>query len=285
MIFRSDFMNKSKRLKELLNSDETLIMPDAYDSISAKLIEKAGFKAIQCSGYSFSIAAGYKREIDVSLNENIEWTRRIVESVDVPVMADAEDGYGGPEEVIETVDKFIDAGVAGLNLEDQIPDGKSKLSIIDEDLMAQKIILARETAEAEGNHDFIINGRTDALRSTENREDGLEIAINRANQYLEAGADLVFVTYAATLDEVKKIVKEVKGPVSIAAGQPYNIKEFRIDDLKKCGVARISLPTLLIYSSLQGINNSLEHLKEDKLQKFDENGLLYPNNELIKLLD
>lgn len=284
MIFRSDFMNKSKRLKELLNSDETLVMPDAYDSISAKLIEKAGFKAIQCSGYSFSIAAGYKGETDVSLNENIELTRRIAESVDVPVMADAEDGYGGPEEVIETVDKFIRAGVAGLNIEDQIPDNKSKLSIIDEDLMAQKIILTRETAEAEENHDFIINARTDALRSTENREDGLEIAIDRANQYLEAGADLAFITYAATLDEVKKIVKEVKGSVSIAAGQPYNIKEFSIEDLKKCGVRRISLPTLLIYSSLQAIKNSLEYLKEDKLQKFDKNGLLYPNSELIKLL-
>lgn len=277
-------MNKSKKLKKLLNSGETLIMPDAYDSISAKLIENAGFKAVQCSGYSFSIAAGYRRETDVSLNENIEWTRRIVESVDVPVMADAEDGYGGPEEVIDTVDKFIDAGVAGLNLEDQIPDGKSKLSIIDEDLMAQKIILARETAEAEGNHDFIINGRTDALRSTENREDSLEIAIDRANQYLEAGADLTFITYAATLDEVKKIVKKVKGPVSIAAGQPYNIKEFSIEDLKKCGVARISLPTLLIYSSLQGIKNSLEHLKNDNLSQFTDEGYLYSNNELVELL-
>lgn len=278
------FMNKSKRLKKLLNSDETLIMPDAYDSISAKLIEKAGFKAVQCSGYSFSIAASYRGETDVSLTENIEWTRRIVESVDVPVMADAEDGYGGLEEVIETVDKFIDAGVAGLNIEDQIPDNKSKLSILDEDLMVQKIILARETAEAEENHDFIINGRTDALRSTENREEGLEIAIDRANQYLEAGADLAFVTYAATLDEVKKIVKEVKGPVSIAAGQPYNIKEFSIDDLKKCGVARISLPTLIIYSSLQGIKNSLEYLKNDNLSHFTDEGYLYHVSELTELL-
>lgn len=277
-------MNKSRILKKLLNSGETLIMPDAYDSISAKLIQNTGFKAVQCSGYSFSIAAGYKRETDVSLTENIEWTRRIVESVDVPVMADAEDGYGGPEEVIETVDKFIDAGVAGLNIEDQIPDNKSKLSIVDEDLMVQKIILARETAEAEGRHDFIINGRTDALRSTENREDGLEIAINRANQYLEAGADLTFITYTATLDEVKKIVKEVKGPVSIAAGQPYNIKEFSIDDLKKCGVTRISLPTLLIYSSLQGIKNSLEHLKNDNISHFTDDGHLYSVNELTELL-
>lgn len=277
-------MNKSKKLKKLLNSGKTLIMPDAYDAISAKLIEKAGFKAVQCSGYSFSIAAGYKREIDVTLSENIEWTRRIVEAVDVPVMADAEDGYGGLEEVIETVDRFIRAGVAGLNIEDQILDGNDKLSIVDEDLMVQKIILARETAEAENNHNFIINGRTDALKSTENRDEGLEIAIDRANQYLEAGADLAFITYVETLDEVKQVVKDVKGPVSIAAGMPYNINNFSIVDLAKCGVARVSLPTLLIFSSLQGISRSLEHLNEDKLLEFSKRGLLYPNNELIELL-
>jgi 2-methylisocitrate lyase-like PEP mutase family enzyme len=276
-------MNKSKILKKLLNSGETLIMPDAYDSISARLIEKAGFKAVQCSGYSFSIAAGYKNEIDMTLDENIEWTRRIVESVDVPVMADAEDGYGGLEEVIETVDKFIQAGVAGLNIEDQIP-GRTPLSIVDEDLMFQKILLVRETAEAENNHDFIINGRTDALRSTKNRDEGLEIAIDRANQYLEEGADIAFITYVETLEEVQKITEEVKGPVSIAAGMPYNINNVSIDDLVKCGVARISLPTLLIFSSIQGISSSLEHIKDDKLLKFSKKGSLYPNSELMELL-
>ena len=273
---------KSKRLKELLNSGETLIVPDAYDPISAKLIENAGFNAVQCSGYSFSIVAGYRREIDITLDENIELTRRIVEAVDVPGMADAEDGYGGPEEVIDTVERFIEVGIAGLNLEDQIPDGKNKLSVVDADLMAQKIIVARETAEINGCHDFIINGRTDALKSTEDRSDGLELAIDRANQYLEAGADLAFITYATTLDEVKQITKEVKGPVSIAAGQPYNINNFTISDLRKLGVARVSLPTLLILSSLQAINSSLEYLKDDNLVNALKN--LYEPENLVNLL-
>ena len=278
-------MDKSRILKKIINSGKTLIMPDAYDPISAKLIEKAGFKAVQCSGYSFSIAAGYKSEMDVTLDENIEWTRRIAESVDVPVMADAEDGYGGPEEVIETVDRFIRAGVAGLNIEDQIPDDKALLSIIDEDLMFQKILLVRETAEAEGNNDFIINARTDALRSTKSRDNGLDIAIDRANQYLDEGADIAFITYVETLEEVQKITEEVKGPVSIAAGMPYNINNFSIDDLVKCGVIRVSLPTLLIFSSLQGISSSLEYLKNDKLSEFAEKGLLYPAENLNGLLN
>ncbi|UTB31989.1 MAG: isocitrate lyase/PEP mutase family protein [Methanobacterium sp. ERen5] len=201
---------KTKILKNLLNSSETLVMPDAYDPISAKLIENAGFKAVQCSGYSFSIAAGYNNEIDVTLDENLEWTRRIVESVDVPVMADAEDGYGGPEVVMETVKKFVQTGAAGLNIEDQIPCRKNCVSVVDVDLMTEKIRVAKETAEIEAKPDFIINGRTDALRSTVDRYEGLEIAIERANQYIEAGADLTFITYVATFNEVKKSRKKSK---------------------------------------------------------------------------
>lgn len=275
---------KTKVLKDLLNSPDTLVMPDAYDPISAKLIEAAGFKAVQCSGYSFSIAAGYRREVDVTLEENVEWTRRIVDAVDVPVMADAEDGYGSPETVVDTVSKFIKTGVAGLNIEDMIPNGKPVVSVVDADLMIEKIVVARKTAEIEDKPDFIINGRTDALRSSEDRSEGLEIAIDRANQYLEAGADLAFITYVATLYEVERIMKKVKGPVSIAAGQPYNVKEFSINDLKTCGVKRISLPTLLIYSSLNGIDLSIKYLKEDNLLEMFEKDLVYPQESLNKLL-
>ena len=275
-------MNKSKILKNLLNSNETLIMPDAYDPISAKLIEYSQFKAIQCSGYSFSIAAGYPREIDINLSENLEMTRRIVESVDIPVMADGEDGYGGPEEVINTVNKFLQAGVAGINLEDQILDRKNRVSVIEEDLMTKKILVARETAEE--IPDFIINARTDALKSVDDRQTGLEIAIDRANHYLESGADLTFITYVETLDEVKTIRRKVKGPISIAAGMPYNINNFSIEDLKKQGIARVSLPVLLILSSIGSIKQSLNSVNEDNILKNVNNGSYYPIKDLNAIL-
>lgn len=83
-------MIKSRDLKKFIYSDQTLIMPDAFNP--TRLSENAGFKAVQCSGYIFSVAAGYKREMDVSLKENLFLTQKIVESVDIPVMADAEDG-------------------------------------------------------------------------------------------------------------------------------------------------------------------------------------------------
>ncbi|KAF5089121.1 isocitrate lyase/PEP mutase family protein [Methanobacterium aggregans] len=276
-------MKKSKRLKELLNSEETLIMPDAYDPVSARLVEMAGFKAVQCSGYSFSITAARPKEMDISRNENLEITRRIVETVDVPVMADAEDGYGDAKVVKETVLQFMDRGVAGLNLEDQVLDGKDGVNIISSDAMVEKIQTAKETTESE-NPDFIINARTDALKSMDNREDALNLAAERANQYLDAGADLTFATYVETLEEVKTLKKEVKGPLSVAAAMPYNIKNFSITDLEDLGVERVSLPTLLIYSSLKAMKNSLNHIKEDNLMELDDNGLLYDFTDLNDLI-
>jgi 2-methylisocitrate lyase-like PEP mutase family enzyme len=278
-------MNKSKLLRDLILDKETLIMPNAYDPISAKMIEKADFKAVQCSGYSFSIQAGYAKEIDVTLKENLEWTRRIVEAVDVPVMADAEDGYGNAENVIETVLKFMGVGVAGLNIEDQILGESGPLKIIDEELMAEKIMVARETADVEGNPDLVINGRTDALKSNPDREDALNLAIERANVYLESGANLAFIAYTETMDEVITITREVKGPVTIAAGMPYNLHNFSIADLKKYGVARISLPSLLVYSSLNAMKKSLLRVKEDDMGKLLDENHLYSVEDLKNLLN
>lgn len=278
-------MDQSQKLRKLLSHKQPLVMPDAYDPISAMMIQKAGFKAVQCSGYSISISKGHYREIDLSLEENIEITGRIIEAVEVPVMADAEDGYGDPEAVKETVKRFIEIGVAGMNLEDQVLSTGGPLQIISGDLMGEKLIMARETAEIEGNPELVINGRTDALKSLDHREDALNLSIERANQYIDDGADLIFITYVETLDEVKTITKEVKGPVSIAAGMPYNINNFSIADLEKLGVARISLPTLLILSSLGALKRSLEHLETDKLMDLDNESFFISNEDLKGLLN
>lgn len=277
-------MNKSQLLRDLILNKETLIMPNAYDPISARMIEKAGFKAVQCSGYSFSIRNSYLKESDVTLEDNLEWTRRIVDAVDVPVMADAEDGYGDVETVMGTVRRFMEIGVAGLNIEDQKLGEPGPLRIIDEELMAEKIMVARETAEVEGDSNLVINGRTDALKSVADREEALNLAIERANIYLESGATLAFVTYAETMEEAVTIIKEVKGPVTIAAGMPYNIQNFSMADLEKTGVARISLPTLLVYSSLKAMDIALRHLKKDDIGNLKEKGFLYSVGDLNELL-
>jgi len=277
-------LNKSKLLKDFILDKETLIMPNAFDPISARMIENAGFKAVQCSGYSFSIRAAYSKESEVTLEDNLEWTRQIVNAVDVPVMADAEDGYGDVGTIPETVRRFMGTGIAGLNLEDQILGKSGPKELVDPEIMVEKITRARETAENEGNPDLVINGRTDALKSIPDREEALDVAIERANSYLDAGATLAFIVYTATLEEVQTITREVKGPVTIAAGMPYNLQNFGISDLEKYGVARISLPSLLIYSSLKGMERALNHVKINKMEKLLENDDLYSVEDLTNLL-
>jgi 2-methylisocitrate lyase-like PEP mutase family enzyme len=257
-------MSKSSLLRKLLTSGDTLVMPDAYDPLSARIIENLGFKAVQCSGYSFALAACCPSEPEFGFERNLALTKRIVEAVQVPVMADGEDGFGGPPVVAETVRAFVQAGVAGINIEDQVLGQPSPKRIVDRGLMIEKIRAAREAAQQERHPGLIINGRTDALSATPDRNVGLNESIARANLYLDAGADLAFVTGVATITEVKALVSGIHGPVSIAAGLPNNINRMSIADLKACGVARVSLPVVAIFSAIQSLSRTLVALRDSQ---------------------
>lgn len=277
-------MNLSKRLKGLLTANETLVMPDAYDPISARIIEAAGFKAVQCSGYSFSVAACRKQETDVGLEENVAITAGIAAAVALPVMADGEDGFGGVDQVADTIQRYVKAGAAGVNLEDQVLDGKPGPRVVDATLMQEKIRMARKAAKSAGNPDLVINGRTDALRSCGSKEEGLREAIRRGNLYLEAGADLVFVTGVAALEEVRVLVKEIRGPVSIAAGLGNNMHAFSINDLKECGVARVSLPTVAICATVKALLQTMDALKSGRFTDLLQEGRLCGGEDIGRLV-
>ncbi|MEI7940833.1 MAG: isocitrate lyase/PEP mutase family protein [Verrucomicrobiota bacterium] len=277
-------MNVSQRLKDLLMAKETLVMPDAYDPISARIIEQAGFKAVQCSGYSFSVAACRKQEIDIGPEDNVAITARIVEAVSVPVMADGEDGFGGIEQIPKTIERYVKIGTAGINLEDQILDGKPGTRIVDSGLMEEKIRAARNAAGAAGNPDLVINGRTDALRALGSRADGLKEAIRRGNLYQRAGADLVFVTGVSTLEEVRVLVREIHAPVSIAAGLSNNLEAFSINDLKEAGVARVSLPSIAISASIKALLQTMEALKSGVFTRLAQEGRLCSAQDIGRLL-
>lgn len=281
-------MDKDKILKQLLNSGNTLIMPDAYDPISAKIIEYAGFSAIQCSGYSYSISKGYRSEADIDLKTNLSITSDIVNSVNIPVMADGEDGYGEGPHLINTIKEFINIGVSGINIEDQ--NHKlvgSPLKIIDKDSMLNKIKNAIKTKNDLGRNNFIVNARTDALKSSENRKEAQKLAIERANRYLEAGADICFITYAKTLDEIKLFSKEINGPISIAAGLSYNIQEFSINDCIDLGIARVSLPAVMIFNSVGHMLKNLIDIKDtgNFNQMIQDNCLLSDENLLKDIIN
>lgn len=254
-------MKKSTRLRELVRPGQTLVMPDAYDALSARIIERAGFQAVQCSGFSIALAAHCRKETDLGQEENLRVTRQIVEAVSVPVMADGQDGFGDASAVAVTVGMYIGIGAAGINIEDQVlglPSGAKQ--VVAREVMIDKIAAARQAAIRASDGDFFINGRTDALAAAQDRAAGLRQAIERGNRYLDAGANLIFVMGAATLDEVRTLVKEIAGPVSIAAGMPYNM-ELSIAQLKDCGVGRVSLPVLAVFASIRAMALTLSDIQ------------------------
>lgn len=254
-------MDKYKKLKSLILNDETLVVPDAYNGITARLIEYAGFNSVQCSGYCFSVSKKLDDESFVSLDENLKATEEIVNAVDLPVFADGEDGYGCGDLFKRNIKKFIKSGIAGINIEDQniwIPYIEDKVVPTSE--MLQKIDTVLQLKKELNVPDFILNARTDVLGAYDNRTLGLSKAIERANLYLEAGANIAFVTNVKTKDEIKLLKKEISGPISIAAGLAYNIDNYNIDDCREIGIARVSLPSTLLLSSMKAQLETLNML-------------------------
>ncbi|MBI4720077.1 MAG: isocitrate lyase/PEP mutase family protein, partial [Chitinivibrionia bacterium] len=224
-------------------------------------------------------------EQSVDLDRNLAATRDIVNTVTIPVMADGEDGFGPPATVYKTVISFLDAGVSGINLEDQILPTAKPISVVDPLLMVEKIQAAREAAVSSQAADMIINARTDALAACGDRIKGIDEAITRGRKYLQAGADMIFVTAVSTPDEARRIVDGIQGPVSIAAGMPYNIKTLTIGQLRSCGVARVSLPAIAVFSAIRAIKQTLSIIRDgDAFDEIIEKGLLCSPDDLSQVM-
>lgn len=248
-------------LRNLLASEHPLVMPDAYDALSARLIEMAGFKAVQCSGFSMALASCVISEPGLGFEKNLQITRSIVDAVRVPVMADGEDGFGPPERVFEVTCAFLDAGVSGINLEDQIVSGQAPKRLVEPALMLDKLDAARSAA-VDRKADLVVNARTDALAAAGDSQSGLKEAVKRGNMYLEAGGDMVFVTGVTSIDQVKRLVSEIAGPVSIAAGMPQNMDTMSVEELRECGVARVSLPTMAVLAAIRAMQQVLAMVRD-----------------------
>jgi 2-methylisocitrate lyase-like PEP mutase family enzyme len=253
-------MKKTEQLRKLLEADDPLLMPGAFDALSSILIQRAGFKAIQATG--FGIAASYLGKPDVGLltfSEMLDQTRRIVEAVDIPVMADGDTGFGDIVNVIRTIREFEAAGAAGINLEDQVfpkrcghMEGKRIVPLKE---MTGKIRAAVDTRK---DPDFIINARTDAIAVA-----GIDEAIFRGNAYAEAGADLIFVEAPQSLEQIQRIASEVKAPVSVNlfdAVKGGKTPIVPIPELKRIGITRVSIPVGVVFAAVKGMEQYLQVL-------------------------
>jgi 2,3-dimethylmalate lyase len=183
------------RLRALLETGQTIVAPGAFDPLAARLVEEAGFPAVYMTGFGTSAALLGRPDVGLlTMTEMAGNAARIAACVDIPVIADADTGYGNPLNVIRTVGAYEAAGVAGIHIEDQVAPKKcghmdGKLVIPAEE-MAAKI---RAAAEARADPDFVIIARTDA-RAVE----GFDQAIARARRYLRAGADVLFIEALTT---------------------------------------------------------------------------------------
>jgi 2,3-dimethylmalate lyase len=188
------------RLRELLNSGQTVVAPGAFDPLAARLVEEAGFAAVYMTGFGTSAALLGRPDVGLlTMTEMADSAGRIAACVDIPLIADADTGYGNPLNVIRTVGAYEAAGVAGLHIEDQVAPKKcghmeGKL-VIGADEMAQKV---RAAVEARADPDFVIIARTDA-RAVE----GLDSALDRARRYRDAGADVLFIEALVSEAEIE----------------------------------------------------------------------------------
>lgn len=227
---------KSRKLRELIRAPEILVMPGAYDVLSALLFQQLGFEAIQGTSGGIAAALGYRDGEVVSRELFLEVTGSFAAAVSVPVNADGERGYGDEEGVRETVRELVARGVAGMNLEDGAagkPGGRGLVPLADH---LRKIAAVMET-KRELQSEFFLNARVDAFHvMTGDPKKILDEAIRRGNAYAEAGGDCIFYLNLHAAETIGTVVKEVKAPVSILAGP----QSPSVSELQDLGVARVS---------------------------------------------
>ncbi len=204
-------MEMRQKLRRLIERGGYTMAPGAYDTLTARLVEQAGFEAVYLTGGGYSRANGYPDLGLLTLGENVRFIGMTVEAVGIPVIADADTGYGNAINVIRTVREYEKSGVAAFHLEDQVSpkkcghyEGKEVIPLAE---MVGKIKAAVDTRRDAG---LVVIARSDA-RAVE----GLRAAIDRVNAYLEAGADIGFVEAPQNEEELRIVGREVAGPALV----------------------------------------------------------------------
>ena len=276
-------MNKTTRLKQLIADAEILVMPGAYDCLSAKIIELAGFKAIQCSGYGFSACLLGQPDVGLmGFQEVLIHTKNIVNAVNVPVMADGDTGYGNAVNVIRTVREFESVGAAGVNLEDQAWPKRCGHMAGKEVIALEEMVKKIEAAAwARQDKDFVINARTDARAVY-----GIDEVVRRAEAYWEAGADLIFLEAPPTVEELKELAnrlvpKGIRISANMADGGRTPLISFK--ELEDMGYSRCSVPVAPLYAAAKGMLDVMRQIYREGTNKNIQEQLI-PFAEFNKLI-
>jgi len=254
-------MRSTTKLRQLLQSTP-LVVPGCYDAMSAKVLEGAGFEAVYMTGYGTSLSllgmpdAGLATMTEMHLN-----ARYIANAVAAPVIADADNGYGNAINVMRTVREYIQTGVAGIHIEDQVIPKRCghvagrRVIALDEAVGKYR---AADAVRRELDPDFLLIARTDARGA---HGGSLDAAIERANAYLAAGADMAFVEGPTSLEEVRRVCREVRGPVFY--NQTGVSPRLTPEQMKELGIAVTILPGAMLRVALQALHDFAAALRRD----------------------
>ena len=254
-------MRPTTRLRELINAKETLIVPGCYNAMTAKIIEQTGFPAVYMTGYGTSLAllgmpdAGLATMTEMHLN-----ARYIANAVKIPLIADCDNGYGNAINVDRAVREYIQTGTAGIHIEDQIiPKRCGHVAGRQVIPMAEACgkYLAAKDARDELDPDFVIIARTDARGAVGGN---IDIAIERANAYLEAGADVAFVEGPTSHEEIAKVCEQVNGPILYnQTGVSPRLTEEEMNDY---GIALTIFPGICMRATMKALFDVMYAMKE-----------------------
>ena len=252
-------MRNTTKFRQLLREPGIIMAPGAYDCITAKLIETAGFPAVYMTGAGTSVARlGYPDLALATMTEMLDNAGSIADAVDVPVIADADTGYGGVLNVRRTVRQYERSGVAALHIEDQdFPkrcghlDDKRVIPVSD---MVQKILAA---VDARTDDDFTIIVRTDALAVT-----GWDDSMRRCEEYVKAGADVLFVEALRTPEEVERAGRALDVPLLYNYVETGKSPLLPAAELERLGFKIVIFPASALLSAVQAVRQLLAELKE-----------------------
>jgi carboxyvinyl-carboxyphosphonate phosphorylmutase len=262
---QENVVSRNQRFRELIAAPEILVLPGAWDGLSALLVEQAGFQGVYITGGGIARSSGVPDIGLITMSEQIARVKMICDAVSVPVLADADTGYGNALNLIRTVREMEAAGAAGIHIEDQVTpkrcghyEGKE---VVDRREFLKKIEAA---CAARRHEDFVIVARTDARATW-----GLEEAILRGQESRRAGADVVFIEAPQTVEEIQRIAEAIDAPlllnmVTKGGKTPY----VSTDELERLGYAIVLFASEVQRAAIFAMQRLLQELRHKRTAEF-----------------
>jgi len=268
--------------KRLADDDDIIILPGVYDALTAKIAEDVGFETAFQTGYGTSASLlGMPDFGFLNAGETLENAKRIINSVNIPILVDIDTGYGNPLNVWKIVKDLERIGAKGIFLEDQVWPKRCGHMTGKTVIPKEEYILKLHAAiDAREDNEFIIVARTDSLAQF-----GIEEAIERGKEYKRIGADVIFIEAPKTIDQMELIAKEIKAPLLANMIEEGITPNLTADQLRKMGFKMVVFPLSALYSATFAIKQTLQTLKKMGTTKELKNKMItfQEFNDLVNL--